>query len=186
MSCSEYLGRYKQRLPNYIDTRPKETAAQHTDNVKRRAAAGNLETRVAATACTYALNAPSTATNSAFFHGGGHNVQDASLYVDYAAGQAYAQSRMPQNSKAPQIQGVCYSSAVVPEINDRIAADAALATKQAAIASYGRGYATPCCPSCKKVLFASGCNCSLTAAQAAQFKDARVVKHTIIPNVNVA
>ena len=186
MSYSEYLGRYKQRMTTYVDTRPKYTASHYTEVVKRQAAAGNLETAVAKTACTTALNAPSTVPGSAYFHGGGHNVQDASLYLAYTAGQALAQGAKPQNAKPSQIQAVCYSSAAMPDYNDRLAADAQLAAVQTAKAAYGRGFATQCCPSCKKVVFASGCNCSLTTAQAAQFKNARQVPHTIEPNVNAA
>jgi hypothetical protein len=124
MSCSEYLGRYKQRMTTYVDTRPKYTASHYTEVVKRQAASGNLETAVAKTACTSALNAPSTVPGSAYFHGGGHNVQDASAFLAYTAGQAVAQGSKPQNLKPAQIQNVCYSSSTVPEYNDRLAADA--------------------------------------------------------------
>ena len=188
MSCSEYLGRMKQRLPQYVDTRPKYSAAQYTEVVKRTAAAGNYETPVAKTACALVLNAPSTRSAAGFLHGGGHNVQDASAYVDYAAGQAQAQATMPGNVKAAQIQKVCLSATAVPEINDRLAADTNLAAIQASKNAFQRGYAVAnCCIVCgKPPAFASGCNCRLTAAQQYALKRGTTLLHTVEPNANVA
>jgi len=191
-SYSEYLGRMKQRLPNIQDTRPHRDAGHQTEIVRRLAASGNLETAVASTACARVLNAPSTRGTSQFLHGGGHNVQDMSSYVAYKAGQAVAQGFMPANAKTSQISNVCYSTAVVPEINDKIAASTDLQAIQAQKNAYQRGYGTANCPSCggiytpTKVQFASGCNCKLTVNQAAGFKSAGAPLHTIEPNVNVA
>jgi hypothetical protein len=164
-SYSEYLGRLKQRLPQYIDTRHRGDASLHTTNVKRLAAAGVLETWNPATSGNMVLDGPSTRVNSPVKPS--HSVQDTSVYNEYTAGQAYAQYRMPANRKAAQIQQVCYSSAVVPEINDRLAADAQLAAVQAAKNAYGRGWNTAsCCQVCgKPPVFEGGCQCSLTVAQ---------------------
>jgi len=186
MSCSEYLGRYKQRLTTYTDTRPKYTASHYTEVVKRVAASGNLETAVAATACTRVLNAPSTRGSSGYMHGGGHNVQDTAMYNQYTAGQAVAQALLPKNVKPSQITNLCLSTTALPEFNDKLAADdAGLGAIQRQRVAYGRGYATNCCPTCKKVLFADGCNCRLTTAQAAALKSVNTGIHTIEPNVHV-
>jgi hypothetical protein len=168
MSCSEYLRRQQLRLPTYVDTRPRyQSASQFTDITKRTAAAGNLETARAATACTSVLNAPSTRSASGFVHNGGHNVQDVSDFLAYTAGQAQAQATKPQNLKPAQIQNVCYSTAVFPEINDRLASNASLAAIQAAKNKYQRGYSTSsCCDVCgKPPTLAGECNCRLTSAQ---------------------
>ena len=194
-SYSEYLNRQKQRIPMYKDTRPRMDAGQYTNDVKRLAAAGVLETATAVGSCVTVLNAPSTQKNPKAESGqnlnysGGHSVQDTSLFNEYTAGQAVAQGAKPQNAKAAQIRMTCYSSTVVPEINDRLAADATLASIQAAKNQYQRGYNTAaCCQVCgKPPSFASGCNCSLTVAQRSALKDtAPPAKHTIIPNANVA
>jgi len=184
MSYSEYLGRYKQRMVTITDTRPHRDAGHQTEIVRRLAASGNLETRVANTACALVLNAPSTRSPSGFLHGGGHTVQDAPMYTEYTAGQAVAQGALPKNAKPSQITNTmpCLSSAQLPEINDKLAADAELSKIQAARQSFGRGYYDNCCPNCKKVLFASGCNCSLTAAQSSVLKSAIQRPHTIEPN----
>jgi hypothetical protein len=155
----------KQRLPKYVDTRPHLEASHHTTNVKRLAAAGVLETWTPATSGNMVLDGPSTRVNSVIKPS--HSVQDTSVYNEYTAGQAYAQFRMPANRKTPQIQQVCYSSTVVPEINDRLAADSQLAAVQAARNAYGRGWNTAsCCQVCgKPPVFEGGCQCSLTVAQ---------------------
>lgn len=147
------------------DTRPHLDASHHTTNVKRLAASGVLETRNPAVSGNMMLNAPSTQVNSVIKPG--HSVQDISDYAEYTAGQAYAQYRMPVNRKAAQINLTCYSSTVVPEINDRLAADAQLAAVQAQRNAYQRGYAVAnCCIVCgKPPTFDAGCQCSLTVAQ---------------------
>ena len=170
-SYSEYLGRMKQRMVTITDTRPHRDAGHQTEIIKRLAASGNLETRVASTACAVVLNAPSTASPAGYLHGGGHNVQDAPMYAEYVAGQSVAQGARA-NTKASQITNTvpCLSSSQLPEINDRLAADAELSKIQAARQNYGLGYATNCCLTCKKVVSAGSCNCSLTAAQSATLK----------------
>ena len=178
-SYSEYLGRMKQRMVTITDTRPRRDAGHQTEIVKRLAASGNLETRVASTACAVVLNAPSTATPSGFLHGGGHTVQDAPMYAEYAAGQTLAQATRA-NTKAALITNTapCLSSSQLPEINDRLQSDAQLSLIQAARQNYGKGYATNCCPNCKKVLLADSCNCRLTAAQQAALKSTINWPHT--------
>jgi hypothetical protein len=165
------------------DTRPHRDAGHQTEIVKRLAASGNLETRVASTACAVVLNAPSTATPSAYLHGGGHTVQDTGVYSEYAAGQTLAQATRA-NTKASQITNTapCLSSSQLPEINDRLAADAQLSRIQAARQNYGNGYANNCCPTCKKVLLASSCNCRLTTAQQAGLKSVINWPHTADAN----
>jgi primosomal protein N' len=182
-SYSEYLGRYKQRMVTITDTRPHRDAGHQTEIVKRLAASGNLETRVASTACAVVLNAPSTATSSAYLHGGGHTVQDTGVYSEYAAGQTLAQATRA-NTKASQITNTapCLSSSQLPEINDRLAADAQLSLIQAARQNYGNGYANNCCPTCKKVVLASSCNCRLTVAQQAALKSTINWPHTADAN----
>jgi hypothetical protein len=170
-SYSEYLGRMKQRMVTITDTRPHRDAGHQTEIIKRLAASGNLETRVASTVCAVVLNAPSTATPSGYLHGGGHTVQDAPMYAEYVAGQSVAQGTRA-NTKASQITNTmpCLSSSQLPEINDRLAADAELSKIQAARQNYGLGYASNCCPTCKKVLLADSCNCRLTVSQASALK----------------
>lgn len=194
-SYSEYLGRLKQRLPKVQDTRPHRDAGHQTEIVKRLAASGTLETPVSVGSCVAVLDAPTTQKSLLGENGfrqnyaGGHAVQDTALFNEYTAGQAVAQGALPRNAKASQINPVCYSSTVVPEINDRLAADSSLAAVQAAKNQYARGYnVASCCLVCgKPPTFADGCNCSLTVAQRSALKStAPPARHTIIPNVNVA
>ena len=179
-SYSEYLGRYKQRMVTITDTRPRRDAGHQTEIVRRLAASGNLETAVAKTACVLVLNAPSTASPSGFNHGGGHTVQDTSVYNEFTAGQAVAQGALPRNAKATLITNTmpCLSSAQLPEINDKLAADAELSKIQAARQMYGKGYVDNCCPTCKKTQKAGECNCRLTAAQALGLKSTIQWPHT--------
>jgi hypothetical protein len=172
-SYSEYLGRLKQRLPQYIDTRPHRDAGHQTEVVKRLAAAQTLETTTDVFSGNMMLNAPSTQVNSVYK--GGHKVQDASLYQDYVAGQEVAQSSTRANTKASQIQAVCYSSTTVPEINDRLRTDAQLAAVQAAKNVYSRGWNTAsCCQVCgEPVQFTTACPCALTTAQQGALKDVK-------------
>lgn len=172
-SYSEYLGRLKQRLPQYIDTRPHRDAGHQTEVVKRLAASGKLETPTQVFSGNHVLNAPSTRQDAPYK--GGHKVQDASLYNEYTAGQEVAQTSTLANTKAPQIQATCYLSTAVPEINDRLAADTQLAAVQAAKNTYGRGWDNSnCCKVCgEPVQYTTACPCSLTAAQQFAFKDAK-------------
>jgi hypothetical protein len=170
-SYSEYLGRMKQRMIQYTDTRPHRDAGHHTEVVKRLAASGTLETTSHVFSGNHVLNAPSTRQDASYK--GGHKVQDTETYNLYTAGQAVAQAALPRNAKPSQIQAVCYSSTVVPEINDRLAADSQLSAIQAAKNAYGRGWNTAnCCKVCgEPVQFTTACPCTLTAAQQTQFKD---------------
>jgi hypothetical protein len=159
----------QQRLPKVLDTRPHRDAGHQTEIVRRLAASGTQEQRSPATACVGILNAPSTRSPSSFSIAKGHTVQDPSRYNEYTAGQAVAQSSMPVNAKASQITLTCYSSTVVPEYNDRLAADSQLSLIQAAKNSYQRGWTTAaCCLVCgKPPVFDGGCQCALTASQQA-------------------
>ena len=185
-SYSEYLGRYKQRMVTITDTRPRRDAGHQTEIIKRIAASGNRETAVANTACALVLNAPSTLGASGFLHGGGHNVSDTSMYTEYTAGQAVAQSELARNAKASQITNTmpCLSSAQLPEINDKMAADP---TNFGAIYNakqlQGKGY-NSCltCGATYNAKFVSGCNCRLTVAQASALKSVVQWPHTADPN----
>jgi hypothetical protein len=164
-SYSEYLGRLKQRLPKVQDTRPHRDAGHQTEIVKRLAASGVQESKTPASAGVLVLDGPSTQVKS--FYAKAHTVQDTAIYNEYTAGQAVAQSELPQNAKASQITPVCYSSTVVPEYNDRLAADSQLAAVQAAKNQFQRGWNTAsCCLVCgKPPSFKGGCSCALTVAQ---------------------
>jgi hypothetical protein len=168
-SYSEYLGRMKQRLPQYLDTRPHRDAGHHTEVVKRLAASGVQENKTPAVSQNMVLDGPSTRILSPYKKA--HTVQDTSVYNDYTAGQAVAQTELPANAKASQIQQVCYSSSVVPEINDRLAADSQLSAIQAAKNTYGRGWNTAsCCQVCgEPPQYKGGCQCSLTVEQQVNF-----------------
>jgi hypothetical protein len=164
-SYSEYLGRLKQRLPKVQDTRPHRDAGHQTEIVKRLAASGVQENKTPASAGVLVLDGPSTQVKS--FYAKAHSVQDTAVYNEYTAGQAVAQSAMPQNAKPSQITPVCYSSTVVPEYNDRLVADSQLAAVQAAKNQFQRGWNTAsCCKVCgKPPVFDGGCQCQLTVAQ---------------------
>lgn len=181
-SYSEYLSRQQQRLQKFVDTRPHRDAGHQTEVVKRRAAAAVLESTNPRSAGVLVLDGPSTRVNS--FYAKAHFVQDASAFAGFEAAQAVAQSEIPRNAKASQIREVCYSSTVVPEYNDRLAADPQLAAVQAARNAYLRGN---CCTVCgKPPTLASGCNCALTTAQRQALKDkVGPIQHTAVPNVRV-
>lgn len=171
-SYSEYLGRKMQRTQKVLDTRPHRDAGHQTEVIRRLAASGTQEQRSPATACVLPLNAPST-RESSFTVAKGHTVQDPSTYAQYTAGQAVAQSDKPANAKAAQISITCYSSTVVPEYNDKLAADPQLSLIQAAKTAYQRGWNT-CCQICgKPPTFKGGCACSLTASQQAGLPTSR-------------
>lgn len=160
MSCSEYLGRQKQRMTQILDVRPHRDAGHQTEIVRRLAASGNFETAVVPPACTTTLNMTAVVPASQFYSGGGHHVRDAQHRTEYIGGQAVAKSSKVGNAKVgPQLVGeVCMTSATLPEINDKLAANANLSRIQAEKNARARGY-TSCCPTCRKVLFASACAC---------------------------
>ncbi len=172
-SYSEYLGRLKQRIPQYIDTRPHRDAGHQTEVVKRLAASQTQETRVQVFSGNHVLNAPSTRQDAPYK--GGHKVQDTSVYNSYTAGQAVAEGALRVNAKTPQVQAVCYSSTAVPEINDRLRTDTQLAAVQAAKNTYGRGWnSANCCKVCgEPIQYTTSCPCSLTVAQQVALKDAK-------------
>jgi len=177
-SYGEYLSRQQQRLQKFVDTRPHRDAGHHTEIVKLRAASAVLESTNPRSAGVMVLNGPSTQVRS--FYAKAHNVQDASVFAGFEAAQALSQSEIPRNAKASQISEVCYSSAVVPEYNDRLAADPQLAAVQAARNAYLRGN---CCTVCgKPPTLASGCSCALTLAQRNALKDNTApIKQTVSP-----
>lgn len=154
-----------QRLQKFQDTRGHRDAGHQTEIVKRLAASGVQETRNPAVSINMVLDGPTTRVNSPYKPS--HVVKDTSLYNAYTAGQAVAQSSTVANTKAPQISKTCYSSTVVKEISDTLAADPQLAAVQVAKAKYQRGWNTAaCCHVCgKPPAFKGGCSCSLTVAQ---------------------
>ena len=182
-SYSEYLGRMQQRLAKVQDTRPHRDAGHQTEIVKRLAASGVQESKTPASSCVLVLDGPSTQDYSRYAKA--HTVQDQSIYNEYTAGQAVAQSQLPRNAKTPQISNVCYSSTVVPEYNDLLRTDTQAALKQAAKNAYQRGYpSAACCQVCgKPPVFDRGCECSLTVTQQTALKDKVGNRlHTSIPN----
>lgn len=165
-SYSEYLGRMKQRLPNIVDTRPHRDAGHQTEIIRMQAASTNLETAIPKTACTTVLNAPSTASAAATVVGGGHRVRDASAFLAFQGGGAVANGAIPANRKASQIQKVCYTNAVIPELQDVLAGTGTSSVNPTVYATR-QGYKTTpngnCCLTCKKVLFASSCACQVSS-----------------------
>jgi hypothetical protein len=114
------------------------------------------ESKTPASAGVLVLDGPSTRVQS--FYAKAHTVQDTSVYNAYTAGQAVAQ--IEANPKEAQISQVCYSSSVVPEYNDRLAADAQLSATQDQKNKYQRGWTT-CCQVCgKPPVGASRCACA--------------------------
>jgi hypothetical protein len=163
-SYSEYLARKMQRTQKFLDTRPHRDAGHHTEIVKRLAAAGVQEQKTNATSGNLVLNGPTTRGVLSPYKPT-HSVQDISRYAAYTAGQAVAQSSMPINAKAPQIQQVCYSAAVMPDRNDVLRLNSEEAAKQAL---KNAALNSTCCRLCgEPAQFASGCACTLTLAQRA-------------------
>ena len=178
-----------QRTPQILDTRPRRDAGHQTEIIKRMAAAGNLESATAASACALVLNGPSTRSAAGRTFNGGHNVQDTSLYNEYTAGQAVAQEAMPNNAHPTYITKTCYSTTSMPEFNDRLRANPQLAAIQASKNAYARGYSSAaCCIVCgKPPTFGGNCPCALTTAQRVALKSKVAPPlHTITPNANVA
>lgn len=165
-SYSEYLGREKQRLQKFQDTRPHRDAGHQTEIVRRLAASTVQESKNPASAGVLVLDGPSTRVNS--FYAKAHTVQDTAIYNEYTAGQAVAQSSTPANTKPSQISVTCCS---VLELNDRLAADPQLAAVQAAKNQYQRGWnSASCCKVCgEPPNFANSCRCTQTAQQRVDF-----------------
>jgi len=172
-SYSEYLARKMQRTPKILDTRPHRDAGHQTEVIRRLAASGVQEQRTTTYSGNVVLDAASTRINAPIK--GGHSVQDTTVYAEYTAGQAVAQSATPANVKAPQITMVCYDASAMPDYNDRLRADAQLAAVQAAKNIYQRGWNTAaCCTVCgKPPQFDGGCQCALTVAQQVTFPTSR-------------
>ena len=164
-SYSEYLSRKMQRTQKVLDTRPHRDAGHQTEIVRRLAASGVQEQKTTTVSGNVVLEAASTRINAPIK--GGHSVQDTAVYNEYTAGQAVAQGAKPVNAKTPQISQTCYSSTVMPDYNDRLAADAQLAAVQASKNAYARGWSSAaCCRVCgEPPQFKGGCGCSLTVAQ---------------------
>jgi hypothetical protein len=164
-SYSEYLSRKMQRTPEIRDTRPHRDAGHQTEVIRRLAASGVQEQNTTTVSGNLVLDGPSTRVNSMIK--GGHSVQDTAVYTEYTAGQAVAQSERRANVKAPQITLPCYTSAAMPDFNDRLRTDAQLARVQAAKNAYVRGWNTAsCCQVCgEPPQFKGGCQCALTVAQ---------------------
>ncbi len=164
-SYSEYLNRKMQRTQKIIDTRPRRDAGHQTEIVKRLAASAVQEQKTTTFSGNLVLDGPSTRVIAPIK--GGHSVQDTAVYNEYTAGQAVASSGTPPT----YINQVCYSASVVPEINDKLAADSSLAAIQAAKNTYQRGWNTAaCCTVCgKPPQFKGGCQCALTSAQQVNF-----------------
>ena len=161
MSCSEYLGRQKQRMTQILDVRPHRDAGHQTEIVRRLAASGNFETAVVRPVCTTTLNMTATMPASQFYSGGGHQVRDAQHRTEFIGGQAVAMSSSARNAKVgPQlIREGCMTRSTLHEVNDKLAADANLSRIQAEKNARARGYTT-CCETCKKVVFAGACACA--------------------------
>jgi len=173
----------QQRLAKVQDTRPHRDAGHQTEIVKRLAASGVQESKTPASSCVLVLDGPTTRVNSRYAKA--HTVQDQSIYNEFTAGQAVAQSQLPRNAKTPQISNVCYSSTAIPEYNDLLRTDTQAALKQSAKNAYQRGYpSAACCQVCgKPPVFDKGCDCSLTVAQQTALKDKVGTRiHTSIPN----
>jgi hypothetical protein len=165
-SYSEYLSRKMQRTQQFLDTRPHRDAGHQTEIVKRLAAAAVQESKTPRTAGVLVLNGPSTQVKS--FYAKAHSVQDQSTYNDYTAGQAVAQSAK-SDTKASQIQQVCYSSDVMPDYNDLLDTYPQLAAKQAA-----KNNLNNCCRLCgEPAQYTTACPCALTTAQQVALKDAK-------------
>ena len=164
-SYSEYLARKMQRTPQILDTRPHRDAGHQTEIIKRLAASGVQEQITTTYSGNLVLNGPSTQVNAPIK--GGHSVQDAAVYVAYVAGQAVAEGELAVNAKPPQITLPCYTSAAMPDYNDRLRTDTQLAAVQAAKNAYARGWSSAaCCQVCgKPPQFKGGCACALTVAQ---------------------
>jgi hypothetical protein len=151
-SYSEYLNRMKMRLPNYVDTRPHRDAGHQTEVVKRLAASAVQESKTPRSAGVLVLNGPSTQVRS--FYAKAHTVQDMSVFQDYGAGQAVAQSE--RSRPASQIQGVCYSADVIREKQDTLRLYPQEALKQAAVNNLNN-----CCRLCgEPAQYTTACPCN--------------------------
>lgn len=166
-SYSEYLSRKMQRTQKFLDTRPHRDAGHQTEIIKRLAASGVQENKTPVPSGNMMLNAPSTQVNAPYKTA--HTVQDQSIYNEYTAGQAVAQSSKPTNAKASQIEQICYSSTTIPEYNDLLASDTQLALKQEA-----KNNIRNCCRLCgEPIQYTTACPCALTVEQQVALKDAR-------------
>lgn len=142
-----------QRTPKFVDTRPHRDAGHQTEVIKRLAASGVQDSKTPASAGVLVLDGPSTQVRS--FYAKAHTVQDQSTYNDYTAGQAVAQSA--KTPKSSQIQEVCYSADMMPDINDKLRIYPQEALKQAAKNSLGN-----CCRLCgEPAQYTTACPCSL-------------------------
>jgi hypothetical protein len=126
------------------------------------AASGNYETLVPKTACTVVLNAPATSTPADTVYGGGHTVQDASAFLAYTAGSALSGGAIRANAKTSQITTTCYTSATIPELQDKLAGTALVGNVDPAVYAIQQGHKTTprngkCCLTCKRTSLAPTC-----------------------------
>lgn len=165
-SYSEYLGRKMQRTQKFLDTRPHRDAGHHTEILKRLAASGVQEQKTNQPSGNLVLDGPTTRGVLSPYKPT-HSVQDVSRYAEYTAGQAVAQSAM--TPKAPQIAMTCYSSAVMPDVNDTLRLNPDEAAKQAL---KNAGLNRLCCRLCgEPAQFTTACPCTLTSSQQDALKD---------------
>jgi hypothetical protein len=158
-----------QRTQKFLDTRPHRDAGHQTEVIKRLAASAVQESKTPASAGVLVLDGPSTQVRS--FYAKAHTVQDTSVYNDYTAGQAVAQSEKPSNAKASQISQVCYSSSVMPDFNDTLRLNASESAKQLL---KNQALNKNCCRLCgEPIQYTTSCPCSLTTAQQVALKDAK-------------
>ena len=149
-SYSEYLGRQKQRVTQFLDTRPHRDAGLQTEVVKRLAASGVQDSKTPQRMGNIVLNGPSTQVTS--FYAKAHTVQDTSVYNSYTAGQAVAQSAKA-NTKTSQITISCCAP---KEINDILASN----EQYAKVYKARQGVRADCRDKCGNVVQASVCGCT--------------------------
>ena len=113
-SYSEYLSRKMQRTPQILDTRPHRDAGHQTEIVRRLAASGVQEQKTTTMSGNVVLDGPSTRINSMIK--GGHSVQDTTVYSEYTAGQAVAQSAMAMNAKPSLSADALFRGMLMPPL----------------------------------------------------------------------
>lgn len=151
-SYSEYLSRQKQRVTQFLDTRPRRDAGHQTEIIKRLAASGVQESKTPTPAGVLVLDGPSTRVKS--FYSKAHTVQDTSVYNDYTAGQAVAQSEKA-DSKPSQLLLTCCAP---DELQDKMKKYPEFAK----ITHARQGVRADCCSQCGDVVQANVCACKNT------------------------
>jgi hypothetical protein len=151
-SYSEYLSRQKQRVTQFLDTRPHRDAGHQTEIVKRLAASGVQDSKTPTPAGVLVLDGPSTRVRS--FYPKAHTVQDTSVYNSYTAGQAVAQSDKA-DTKPPQLVLTCCAP---PELQDKML----IYPEFAKVNKARQGVRADCCQKCGDVVQANVCGCKNT------------------------